>query len=130
MGRGSSKSHKASYGSEFKKLYESGNIKFVEVTSGSVTAPQYTMTPGRIYATIGEKNQVKHITFYDEEGNRTKQIDIDAKPHIINGKKEKTHTHLGFNHGENGTRLLDADEQQMVNRVLTIWYNHTRGPVV
>lgn len=134
MGRGSSKSHKAPYGTEFKTVYEYENIKFVRVKSGSVTAPQYTMTKGRVYATLNKKNEIKHITFYDNDndnGNdRLKQIDVKGHTHLINGKKIELHVHTGFNHDDGGEpREANAEEIAFVDKVRKIW-DTVKGRVV
>lgn len=54
------------YGDEFKSLLEVDNIKFVTKKDGTnLTAPQETMTKGRIYATVSEEeNKVIYITFW------------------------------------------------------------------
>lgn len=124
MGRGSSKSHKAAYGTEFNTLHTDGNIKFVKFANDKVvTAPQFTLTPGRIYATIGKKNEVKHITYYDSEGNRFKQIDVHGHTHEVDGVKVVEHTHLGFNHEEGGTRGITPEEKTVIDKVRESWNN-------
>ena len=65
------------YGTEYETLYQAGNIKYVRYKDGSTTAPMETMTKNRIYATIDYKGDVKHISFYDKENKRYKQIDLD-----------------------------------------------------
>lgn len=130
MGRGSSKSHKAPYGTEFETVYEYENIKFVRVKSGSVTAPQYTMTKGRVYATLNKKNEIKHITFNDNDNDRSKQIDVKGHTHPINGKKLELHVHTGFNHDDGGEpREANAEEIAFVDKVRKIW-DTVKGRVV
>lgn len=58
------------YGSEYKTLYQTGNIKFVSYNNGSATAPMETMTDGRVYAVVNTKNEIKvsHITIKTRSG--------------------------------------------------------------
>ena len=71
------------YGSEYKTLYQSGNIKFVKSYSGSAKTPMETMTKGRIYATVNAQGQVKAITYYDKHNKRYKQIDIIGLKYLV-----------------------------------------------
>lgn len=74
------------YGTEYATLYQSGNIKFVRYNDGAATAPMETMTKGRVYVTVNEKNELRNISFYDKENKRYKQIDIAGKPHQVGGE--------------------------------------------
>ena len=100
-GRGSSSGMSGSgkpYGTEYRTLMQSGNIKFVAVNNGASTAPLETMTKGRIYVTVNEKGEeLKAVSFYDNKNKRYKQIDLDHY-HKINGKPEKPHTQMGYLH--------------------------------
>lgn len=117
---------KHKYGTEYSTIYQSGNIKFVKYNmSGATTAPLETMTSGRVYATVNEKNEIKYITYYDKNNKRSKQIDLTGQPHVINGKPELPHTHKGYLHSEKGTYTLSKSELKMVDRVLKIWYYAT-----
>ncbi len=118
---GTSKSGKL-YGSEYKTLYQSGNIKFVSTKSGSTTAPLETMTKGRIYVTVNQHNELKCISYYDKNNKRYKQIDLTS-PHMINGKMTVPHKHLGYLHNEKGDYELSEKDNKMVERVTKIWYN-------
>lgn len=133
MGRGASKAGKrAPYGTEFHSVYHYGRIKFVKPNSGSTTAPMYTKTKGRIYATLDDNDEVKYITTYgktwkvlNEGYNRTSQIDLSGPSHIVNGVELKPpHTHYGYRHEENGTAKPTAAERKIIDKVLTEWYNH------
>lgn len=113
------------YGSEFRTIYQAGNIKFIVSNSGSAKTPMETMTKGRIYATVNAQNNVKAIAFYDKNNKRFKQIDVSGSKHFINGKAELPHTHHGYAHEEyGGTKLLSPKEQKMVDRVLRTWYHY------
>ena len=127
MGRGSSKAANgrsgAPYGSEFKTLHEFSNIKYVTPTSGTLTAPMFTQTQGRVYATIDDHNDVKYITYYDKALNRYKQADIKGRKHIINGKPRLPHVHYGYYHDEHGTFKPTKKEQRLIEKIVTEWYN-------
>lgn len=115
------------YGTEYKTVLKSGNIKFVVVTEGSNDAPMETMTEGRVYVTVDKnKNIPKYITYYDKNNERFKQIDLQH-PHKINGKMTQPHTHLGYIHNEKGDRYLTAKEEKMVDRVMKTLYNKTNS---
>lgn len=119
--------NKAPYGTEYKTVLKSGNIKFVVVTKGSNSAPMETMTKGRVYVTVDKnKNKLKCISYYDNNNMRVKQIDLD-KPH----NSLLPHTHHGYEHNENdngkGATKLTPKEKEMVDRVNKMWYNHING---
>lgn len=109
------------YGTEFVAKAQFGEIKIVRPTSGSTTAPMETMTPGRIYATLNPKGDIKHISFYDDEGKRVKQIDYGHKH-----EGADPHTHYGYEHDENGSYpgLSEAD-QRLADEVRE-WWNKNR----
>lgn len=110
------------YGTEYKTVYQSGNIKFVKPNLGSTTAPMETMTKGRVYVTLDKKNEPKHITYYDKEDKRYKQIDL-SHTHFVNGKAEKPHVHKGYYHNEKGDYLPSPKERKMIDRILKSWHN-------
>lgn len=111
------------YGTEYKTLLKSGNVKFIKYNdSKSVTTPMETMTKGRVYVTVNNKNQLSAITYYDNEGKRKKQIDL-LKAH----KGIKPHTHHGYEHNENDTKKgasnITTKEKNLIERVERLWYN-------
>lgn len=111
------------YGTEYKTVFQDGNIKFVKPREGNTTAPMETMTRGRVYVTLDYKEEPKFISYYDKNNKRTKQIDLD---HIHNGMTP--HTHHGYEHNENdsakGAANPTPEERKMVERIKKIWYNH------
>lgn len=131
MGRGKSKAaggrSDAPYGTEYKTLHQLDNIKYVTPTSGATTAPMYTKTSDRIYATVDGEGDVKYITFYDDNLNRYKQIDVKGQPHKVDGKLILPHTHYGYLHDENGTFKPTQEEVGVIDKVLIEWYNFTHG---
>ena len=52
-----------------------------------------------------------------------KQIDISGVAHVIAGKKELPHTHLGYFHDELGTRKPNVTEWALIDKVKRIWYS-------
>lgn len=121
MGRGSSKLKGIPYGTEYRTLHQMGNVKFIKPNKGSTTAPDYTETPGRIYATIGKKNEVKFITFYGSDGKRSKQIDVSGIAHRVNGKKIIPHVHLGL-HSDKAYKPSKKERRQIA-LIVREWYN-------
>lgn len=122
-GRGSSTGVDANgkvYGSAYKTLLTSGNVKYVVPISGNTTAPMETMTNNRVYVTLDGDGNPKFISYYDRENRRRKQIDLD-KPH----RGVSPHTHHGYNHNENDTGKgfahLTLKEKAMVEHVTDIW---------
>lgn len=75
-GRGASsgKSNKEKiYGTEYSAVLKSGNIKFVKSNeSGSTKTPMETMTKGRVYVTVNNKDELTAITYYDSDGELNK----------------------------------------------------------
>lgn len=119
------------YGSEYRTLYQSGNIKFLKYNdSNNSKTPMETMTKGRVYAIINSNNEIKSITTYDEDGKRNKQIDVFGKPHKIDGKYELPHTHLGYLHDENGTYKPSASDKNLIDTVFKEWYNFIKKEAV
>lgn len=124
-GRGSSSGISVSgkpYGTEYRTVLQSGNIKFLKQNEGSSNAPLETMTKGRVYVTVNNNDTLKHISYYDKENKRTKTIDLN-KSH----KGMKPHTHHGYEHNKNdgvkGATRLTPEEKKMVERVRKLWYN-------
>lgn len=107
------------YGTEYTTLAQFGEVKVIKNNNGSVTAPMETMTKGRVYATVDKSGDIKHITFYDSYGERTKQIDVKGKPH--NG--ELPHVHIGYEHNEIADRGLTDRERKYAKNLLTKWEN-------
>lgn len=110
------------YGSEFRTVFKDSNIKFVKASNGSATAPLETVTRGRVYVTVNAADELKFISYYDNQNKRTKTIDL-TKPH----KGVLPHTHHGYEHFENDSKKgfanLTTEEKAMVARVRKLWYN-------
>ena len=120
-GRGASsgiseKGHK--YGTDYKTVLKDGNIKFVKVTNNKSEELLETMTKGRIYVLVNNKDELKSIIYFDKDNKKSKSIDLT---HKHNGKIP--HTHHGYKHGEKGTTGVTDKEQKMIDKIRKIWYN-------
>lgn len=110
------------YGTEFKTLFQFGNIKFVSDNDGMNKTPLETMTKGRVYVTVNEReNTLKSISFYDKENKRFKQIDMDHY-HRINGKSEKPHIQMGYYH-DGEAFVPTANDSKLIDKVVKMWYS-------
>lgn len=111
------------YGSQYRTVLKSGNIKFVIKREGATESLQETMTRGRVYVRVDDGNNLREIVYFDNDNKRTKQIDL---AHFHDG--QKPHTHHGYFHYENDSpkqyAKLTTSEKKMVERVRKIWDNH------
>lgn len=109
------------YGSQYHSVMTVGNVKFIEKNSRQSEPIMETMTKGRVYAVVGG-DDLKAIVYFDQNGKRAKQIDVDS-PHrpYFSG----THTHHGYFHNEGDSRKGAArpttEERAMVERLKKIW---------
>lgn len=113
------------YGSEYRTLLKSGNIEFVTKNQRTSETLTETMTPGRVYVTVGGDDLLQ-IIYFDKNLKRTKTVDLS---HSHDGKKP--HTHHGYEHSENdGAKQyanLTPEEKHMVDKVRKAWNNrHSR----
>lgn len=127
-GRGASSGtsiNRNKYGTQFYMLYQSGNIKFIKPIEDNTEELLETMTRGRVYALINSKNNIKSITYFDNENKRSKVIEID---HGHAGLKE--HAHRGYERpkkdGNTLAAKLTAKEIEMVDRVKRIWEDYNK----
>lgn len=106
------------YGTEYRTLAQFGEIKVVKINDGwATTSPMETMHYGRVYATVDYNGDIKHVTFYDNYGERCKQIDVRGHKH----DGLSPHVHIGFHHDEICTRALTPQEQKYLDTLLTKW---------
>lgn len=110
------------YGSQYHTILQDGNIKFVQKNNRESETMMETMTPGRVYVTVGGADLLS-IIYFDTENKRTKAIDLN---HTHKGMKP--HTHHGYEHNENdsvkGAANLTTKEKEMVERVKKLWYDY------
>lgn len=108
------------YGTEFSTLLKENNIKFVKYNGAdNAKDPLETMTKGRVYVTVNDKNEINSINYYDSDGKRVKSINLLHDHKEISGQ----HIHEGYFHDENGTRNLTDQEKKLVEFVKKKWYN-------
>lgn len=112
------------YGTEYRTVYQSRNIKFIKINEGNITPPFETMTKGRVYVTVSNQDKLKSIVYFDNDNKRYKQVDIDH-PHRINGVWTQPHTHKGYFHDENGTYVVSENERKVVDNIIKIWNNRS-----
>lgn len=110
------------YGSQYRSVYQSGNIKFIRRNPGAEEEPMETMTKGRVYATVKDNDEIKSIYYFDNDNKRMKQIDLDHWH-----KSQRPHVYRGYYHQEydkSEARLsLSPREEKMVDRVIQTWNN-------
>jgi hypothetical protein len=115
------------YGTEYRTVHQIDDIKFVvQNEQKPVKTPMETMTKNRIYVTLGKDGEPKSITSYDRNGKRERQIDL-THYHTVNGTKTKPHTHMGYEHEENGTRKPSVKEKKTIDKVMKAWENYKQG---
>lgn len=121
-GRGASsgKSVKGNpYGSQYHTRLEVDNIKFVTKNTRQSEDLMETMTPGRIYVTVGGSDDLLRITFFDENNKRNRVIERDKRSGVW-------HVHSGYEHteySENHWDSLNDNDRRILDRVLRAWQN-------
>ena len=102
------------YGSQYHALLTVGNIKFVSKNVRQSEPLMETMTRGRVYAHV-EGDDLKSIVYFDNDGRRSKQIDMD---HAHLGVAP--HAHDGYYHSE-FRKNLKNEERAMFDWVVDSW---------
>lgn len=123
-GRGASsgiskKGHK--YGTDYQTILKMGNIKFVKSINNKSEELLETMTKGRVYVLVNNRNQLKSIIYFDKNNKKSKSIDLTHKHNA-----KKPHTHHGYIHGEKGTTGTTDIENKLIGNIKKIWYNKNR----
>jgi len=78
----------------------------------SVSAPYYSHTPGRIYATV-QNGSLKYISYYDNKHKQTATIDFGHKHNGVS-----PHVHFNMDHNPNAPGISPTKEQlQLVNKI-------------
>ena len=110
------------YGTKYHSFAQVDDIKFIIGNKPDITDnPIESMVAHRKYAVFTEKGVLKSIVFMDKHDARYKQIDFT---HSHDGANP--HTHLGYVHKENGTRLkLSRTEKSVYNKVKEFMANLT-----
>lgn len=77
-----------------------------------------TMTPGRVYVTVGGEDLIR-ITFFDENNKRNRVIERDKRT-------GEWHVHKGYEHtefSENHWDPLSEDDLEILDKVKKAWQN-------
>lgn len=109
------------YGSQYRAVLESGDIKFVTKNTRESETLMETMTPGRIYVEVGG-NDLLRIVFFDGDNKRNHVIERDKRT-------DEWHTHNGYLHTEYGAAQhepLSDDDKRTLAEVKRLWYKHIR----
>ena len=85
------------------------NVKVLVQPKGSVKAPEFSHTEGRVYAIVQE-GRLKHVTYYDEKHNQAVSIDLTI-PH----DGLLPHKHIYLNH-KKGDPISD-DEKRLIEQI-------------
>lgn len=117
------------YGSQYRTLFEEGNIKFVEAREGAEEQLLETRTKGRVYAFVG-KEGIKSIIYFGDDLKRVKRIDLDHKH-----KGLDIHVEHGYYNNEydiaagvkKGATRPTTEEKRMVDLVRRLWDNYKRS---
>ena len=109
------------YGKEFSTLLEVDNLKFVKYEGGNnAKSPLDTMSASKNRVYVVTKGTVlKSLVFYDKDGKRNKQIDLD---HEHFGKRP--HIHPGYDtlHQESDKDIeLSNIDKRYIQKVEKIW---------
>lgn len=67
-------------GKTFRSIGDFDNVKILVKESGSVKAPEFSHTAGRIYAIV-QDGKLKHLAYYDENHKQAVSIDLQHAHH-------------------------------------------------
>ena len=136
-GRGAASGHgQRKYGTEYRTVWEYGNIKFIKPNFGRENTPLETMPDkirkpnGRVYVSRDRKGIPHSISFYDNEtGKRTTTLDFSGHHHPVSDDivLGKNHVHHGYEHDEYGTTEMNRKERNYTAQILRLWRKHKRG---
>lgn len=88
------------------------NVKVIIQDSSNVKAPEYSHTPGRIYAIVKD-GVLKHLAYYDGEHKQAVSIDLS---HAHQGVQP--HRHVYLNHGKNDPGVPPTNEElDLIRRI-------------
>lgn len=104
------------YGTQYKTLFQVGNIKFVTKKTRTSEPLMETMTKGRVYVEVGGKDLLRIISF-DPNNKRNRIIERDKR-------SGQWHLHEGYFHSEYGKEEhepLNASDRAILDRVKKLW---------
>jgi len=93
-------------------LSSNPNVKVIVQGSSNVKAPEFSHTPGRIYAVVKD-GALKHVAYYDENHSQAVSIDL-AHAH----KGVQPHRHVYMSHNKNDPGIPPtADEKELIKKI-------------
>ncbi len=93
-------------------LSSNPNVKVIVQDSSNVKAPEFSHTPGRIYAVVKD-GALKHVAYYDENHNQAVSIDL-AHAH----KGVQPHRHVYMSHNKNDPGIPPtSDEKELIRKI-------------
>lgn len=110
---------KNKYGTQYRTLFQSGNIKFVSKVNRQAETLMETMTAGRVYVEVGGKDLLRIVSF-DEKNKRNHVIERDKRT-------GEWHVHNGYYHSEKGSSQhepLNEEDEKLLAKVKKMWHNH------
>ena len=90
-------------------LSSDSNVKILLQAAGSVKAPEYSHTAGRVYAIV-QNGRLKHLTYYDERHKQSVSIDL-----TIAHEGKLPHRHFYLNTQE--AHDITPDEADLIARI-------------
>ncbi len=88
------------------------NVKIIIQDSSNVKAPEYSHTPGRIYAVVKD-GALKHLAYYDENHKQSVSIDL-----LHSHKGVQPHRHVYLNHNTNSPGVSPtAEETKLIKKI-------------
>ena len=106
------------HGSQYHKVLENENIKFVSKNNRTSETLMETMTKGRIYVEVGGEELLRIVSF-DENNKRKHVIERDKR-------SGEWHVHNGYFHSEYGKfqhESLSDSDKSLLEKVRKLWYN-------
>ena len=93
-------------------LSSNPNVKVIVQDSSNVKAPEFSHTPGRIYAVVKD-GALKHIAYYDENHSQAVSIDL---AHAHKGVQPHRHVYMSHNKIDPGIPPT-ADEKELIKKI-------------
>ena len=97
-------------GKTFRSIGGFDNVKILVRDSGSVKAPEFSHTAGRIYAIV-QNGTLKHLAYYDENHKQAVSIDLLHAHHGV-----QPHKHLYLDHSDKGIPISEK-EKALINEI-------------
>ena len=93
-------------------LSSNPNVKVIIQDSNAVKAPEYSHTPGRIYAVV-KNGELKHLAYYDDAHKQAVSIDL-AHDH----KGVQPHRHVYLSHNKNDPGIPPTAEEYNIIKMI------------